>query len=429
MWGMGALARKEKAARDGYSILTRGWHDTRMGVIERLRATLREGAWLDRARVRAIATMLLVAYLAMLARAFRNATQGAGSDFLAFWGAARLTLAGTPERAYDLAAETAAQAASGVAGMFAFVNPPPFLLLAAPFGALPYAVAWVVWSLAGWAVWLLVARRAMPEATLAIAAFPGAYLAASHAQNGFLTGALLIGGVLALRRSQALSGALLGALIVKPHLALFVPLWLAAGRKWTAFAAAAAGALTLCLLSLAVFGRATWLAYPQSFAVSEAIMRGGEPAFFLRMGTVYSGLRYHLGPAVALAGQATVTLACAALVILAWRRTRDEQATGAVMLAATALGSPYLFAYDLAFLAMPLFWLAREGSERGFRPYERAALAALYLAPLAARATALPLGLNLTPVAAAALLALVWTRLPARRPVATRQRGIFSSPR
>jgi hypothetical protein len=158
-------------------------------------------------------------------------------------------------------------------------------------------------------------------------------------------------------------------------------------------------------------------------------MRGGEHAFFLRMGTVYSGLRYHLGPAVALAGQATVTLACAALVILAWRRTRDEQATGAVMLAATALGSPYLFAYDLAFLAMPLFWLAREGSERGFRPYERAALAALYLAPLAARAAALPLGLNLTPAAAAALLALVWTRLPARRPVATRQRGIFSSPR
>ena len=85
------------------------------------------------------------------------------------------------------------------------------------------------------------------------------------------------------------------------------------------------------------------------------------------------------------------------------------------MLAATALGSPYLFSYDLAFLAMPLFWLAREGRARGFRRYERTALAALYLAPLAARAAALPLGLNLTPLAAAALVALVWTRLAPRQ--------------
>jgi hypothetical protein len=177
------------------------------------------------------------------------------------------------------------------------------------------------------------------------------------------------------------------------------------------------------------FGPAIWLAYPHSFAVSAAIMDQPPGEFFLRMGTVWSGLRQWLGPDVALAGQATVTLACAALVAASWRRSRDEQATGALMLAATALGSPYLFAYDLAFLAMPLFWLAREGRRRGFRPYERVALAGLYIAPLAARAAALPLGLNLTPVAAAALVALVWTRLPVGERLAPGQRGIFSSSR
>jgi hypothetical protein len=402
-----------------------------MNAIERLHAALREGAWLERRRVTAIAAMLLVAYLPMLARAFRNATLGAGSDFLAFWGAARLTLAGAPERAYDLAAETAAQGASGFSGMFAYVNPPPFLLVVAPFGWLDYAPALVAWSLAGWAAWLLVARRVMPEATLAIAAFPGAYLAASHAQNGFLTGALLIGGVLALKRSQALSGALFGTLLIKPHLALLVPLWLAAGAKWRALAAGAASATALMLVSVVAFGPATWLAYPQSFAVSAAIMDQGPGEFFLRMGTVWSGLRQWFGPEVALAGQATVTLACASLVVLAWRRTRDEEATGALMLAATALGSPYLFAYDLAFLAMPLFWLAREGRAHGYRPYERVALVALYLAPLVARAAALPLGLNLTPLAAAALVALVWTRLPrgAEARTVALQRGSFSSTR
>ena len=391
------------------------------------KAALRDGAWLDARRVRAYAIMLLVAYAAMLVPPFLDATRGPGSDFLAFWGAAKLTVAGTPQLAYDLAAETAVQAPTGITEMFAYVNPPPFLLAIAPLGLLPYAIAWVVWSLVGWAAWLLVARRILPQATLVIAAFPGAYLAASHAQNGFVTGALLIGGVLALKRSQALSGALFGALIVKPHLALLVPLWLLAGRKWTALIAGAASAIGLSLVSLAVFGAETWQAWPDSFAVSAAIMRDSGAVFWQRMGTVYSALRLYGGADAALIVQAVVTLACATLVVLAWRRTRDPDATGALLLAATALGSPYLFAYDLAFLALPVFWLVREGLARGFRPWERLGIVALYFAPLAARAAALPLGLNLTPLAAAALVALVWSRLaPAPTRADTRVYPILS---
>ena len=190
----------------------------RAGKLGELRAALRDAAWLDARRVRAYAIMLLVAYAAMLVPPFLDATRGPGSDFLAFWGAAKLAVAGTPQLAYDLAAETAMQATTGIRNMVAYVNPPPFLLAIAPLGLLPYAAAWVVWSLAGWAIWLLVARRILPQATLAIAAFPGAYLAASHAQNGFLTGALLIGGVLALKRSQMLSGALFGQSVLSNSL-------------------------------------------------------------------------------------------------------------------------------------------------------------------------------------------------------------------
>lgn len=383
----------------------------RTETLQTLAAAARDGAWLDARRVRAYAVMLLIASAAMLASPFLDAIGGEGSDFLAFWGAARLTVAGTPWLAYDIASETAVQATTGIEGLFAFVNPPPFLLAIGPLGLLPYAAAWVVWSLAGWAIWLLVARRILPRATLAIAAFPGAWLAASHAQNGFLTGALLIGGVLALKRSQALSGALFGLLIVKPHLALLVPLWLLAGRKWTAIWAAAASALTLSLVSLAAFGLKTWQAYPQSFAVSATLMRESTGLFWLRMGTVYSAVRYHGAADAALIAQALVTAACAALVVLVWRRTRDTDAAGAFLLAATALGSPYLFAYDLAFLALPVFWLVREGLAHGFRPWERMGIVVLYFSPMLARAAALPLELNLTPLTAAALTALVWSRI------------------
>lgn len=371
---------------------------------------MRSLAPLGQRRVAAYALIVLVAYLPMMAKVFAEATGTIGSDFLAFWGAGRLVADGTPELVYNLAAERAAQGPSGTGQLVAFVNPPPYLFVVAPLGWLPYAAAWVAWALAGWAIWFAVARRILPEASLAILAFPAAYLAASHAQNGFVTGALLIGGVIALRRSQALSGALLGALIIKPHLALLVPFWLAAGRKWTAFAAAGASALGLCLASLLVFGADTWAAYPESFKASAALMAQDPGPFFLRMATLYSALRQHGDPAVAMACQAAVTLALLVLTCRFWSRARDETAAGAMMLAATALASPYLFSYDLAFLALPVFWLAGDARRTGWRPWEKLLLIVVWMAPLATRALALPLGINLMPLASALLVWMVWRR-------------------
>ena len=136
------------------------------------------------------------------------------------------------------------------------------------------------------------------------AGFPGALIAAGHAQNGFVTGALLVGGVALLDRRPLASGALLGALIVKPHLALLVPFWLAAGGRWRAFAAAAASAAGLLALSWAVFGSATMAGYVSSLQASAAIMRAGNSEFFLKMATLYSQLRIYGGETVATAAAA-----------------------------------------------------------------------------------------------------------------------------
>ena len=375
-----------------------------------LLAALRSLAFLDRSRVRAYGLMIALAYLPMLAKVFLEATGSVGSDFLAFWGAGKLVVAGTPAKVYDILAEQTVQALSGTGQLVVFVNPPPYLFVAAPLGLLPYASAWVAWVAAGWSAWFLLCRRLLPDAPVAVLAFPGAYLAASHAQNGFLTALLLIGGCLALPRRPALAGVLFGALIVKPHLALLVPFWLAAGRQWRAFAAAAASAIALCLASWLVFGTATWLAYPESFKASATLMADDTGPFFLRMATLYAALRYHFDPLTALAGQGLVTLATALVACRYWSRAQDTQAAGAMLLAATALASPYLFSYDLAFLALPLFWLVGAARGEGWRPWERLALVALWLAPLATRAAALPLHLNLMPVASAALVWMIWRR-------------------
>jgi hypothetical protein len=129
------------------------------------------------------------------------------------------------------------------------------------------------------------------------------------------------------------------------------------------------------------------------------------------MATLYAQVRIYAGEAAAAIAAAALALAMVATVMMSWRRMgQDGMASGAAMLAATALASPYLFNYDLPFLVVPVLWLVREGLRSGFRPWEKALLVALWFAPYATRAVALPLGLNPMPLASALLLWLVWSR-------------------
>ena len=258
--------------------------------------------WPDRDLVRAIAIYMLIAYVPMLWHVFGEATGKVGSDFQAFWGAGRLVVAGHPWSAYDFMAEHAAQKASRTGHFVPFVNPPPYLFLTAPLALMPYGAAWLVWALGGWAVWFAVCRRLLPGQSLALLSCPAAYLAACHAQNGFITGALLIGGVIALPRNDRLAGALFGALVIKPHLALLIPLWLIAGRRWRALGAMAASAALLCLASLVAFGPQTWAAWPRALAFSAALVEHSGPAFFWRMASPFA-LLHGLGAAIAAGDQ------------------------------------------------------------------------------------------------------------------------------
>ena len=376
---------------------------------------LREARWLDGRRVRGYALLIGLASLALLAVAWAQAQGPQGPDFLAFWGGGRAVLFGFPEFAYDLAWQERTQTSAGFDGWYAFVNPPPFLFLAAPFAALPYPAAWIAWVVLTYAAWAWVSVRALPRLWPLVLVFPGALIAAGHAQNGFVTGALLVGGVALLDRRPLMAGALLGALIVKPHLALLVPFWLAAGGRWRAFAAAAASAAGLLLLSWLAFGTNAMIGYVNSWQASAAIMRAADADFLLRMATPYAQVRLFAGETAALVVSGVIALAMLALVVLSGRRFGgDAMAGGAFMLAATALASPYLFNYDLPFLVLPILWLVREGLRDGFRQWEKLLLVALWFAPYATRAAALPLGLNLMPLASALLVWLVWSRASSR---------------
>lgn len=371
----------------------------------------READWLNERRVRGYAALVGLASLALLANSYLKAMQPAGTDFLAFWGAGFVTVAGDPAAAYDLAVQEQVQTATGSTGWFAFVNPPPFLFAVAPFGALPFPLAWLAWVVATYALWAWAGLRAFPRLWPLVLAYPGALIAAGHGQNGLLTGALLVLAAGELARRPAWSGAAIGALVIKPHLALLAPFWLAAGRQWRAFIAAAVVAVGLVALSWLAFGSATMAGYASSWRASRLLMAADNTDFFLRMTTLYSQVRMFAGSDTALAVGALSTMAMIAVTLASWRRFGgDGRASAALMLAATALATPYLFNYDLPFLIFPTLWLVEQGQSQGYRPYEKLALVGLWFAPYATRAAALPLGINLMPAAALILLWLVWTR-------------------
>ena len=320
-----------------------------------MHAFLRDAHWLNARRARAYAMMLALAFLAMLTVNYL-AIYKDGTDFQAFWSAARILADQGPAAAFDLDLQRAVQKQAGFDAMIAYVNPPPFLFFVFWLALLPFGAAWIAWTAVTFAIWFgAMHREYRGDLTWPLLAFPAAFLAAAHAQNGFVTGALLAGAVLALRRSPWLAGVLLGMLVIKPHLALLAPFW-------------------------------------------------------LRMTTPYAALRYYATPEAAMVVQAAITLAMLALTMIFARRTRDSLASGALMLAATAVASPYLFSYDLPFLAVPVFWLIADGRARGWRPWEKLLVAGLYLAPLATRAAALPLEINLMPIPALAMVALIWNR-------------------
>lgn len=378
-------------------------------IVARFLSFLKLG-WLGIDRVRAYGWIIAIATLASFYPMWQRAMGAGGSDFQAFWSAAALTVRGSPEAAYNLFSMAGLARETGRPELFAFVNPPPFLLPIAPLGWLPYPLAWWAWVAATYAVWLAVSRRFVPGLTGAVAGFPGALVAAWHAQTGLFMSALQAGAAVLLRTRPFLAGCCVGALVMKPHLAVLFPIAFLAARQWRAIAGAAFSSLGLLALAWAAFGTETMLAYPESWKFSRYLMETGQVDFFLRQCTVYAAAWVVAGPKVAALAQLAASVLAAVVVWRSWRSNWTIEAKLAVLFAATPLATPYLFNYDLPFLILPVLWLASEMRANPRSGWERLELVAFYLAPLLTRVLALPLGANLMPWVSAWLLAVVLRR-------------------
>jgi alpha-1,2-mannosyltransferase len=391
------------------------------------------GDALDQRRILAYCTILLtievITFLVLIAGTHGLIVPLAAptsTDFVSFYAAGSLADAGTPELVYDQAAHLAAEeraTAAGVEYRF-FYYPPVFLLLCSVLAHLPYLTAFVVFETATLIFYLIVVRRILGERSLAalvpVLAFPAVFWTLGLGQNAFMTAALFGAGTICIDRRPIIAGVLFGALCYKPHFGLLVPVALAAGGHWRAFAAAFASAAALCLFSLLLFGGATWSDFFTTAAASHTTYETGRVSFGGLVSPFGAILLLGMSRATAYTVQLVVTLAAALLVGFVWRSGFALPTRAATLAAGTLVAIPVVLIYDLALGGIAVAWLARARGESGFSAWEKIALAGAFLLLLDPRDIAEASRVPIAPLVAATLIVAVATSVIRSKALPTR---------
>jgi hypothetical protein len=309
-----------------------------------------------------------------------------GRDFLNLWAGGRLAIEGRLDALYDLGRyHDFLQAGFGPLALHIYSYPPTSLLLDVPFGALPYPLAYALWTIGGTALFFFAARPYMREAGLPAwlaLATPAATTNLWAGHFGFLMGALWL---LAFRDFDAKpkrAGITTALMAVKPHVSLLIPLLLLRRMRWTTMLVSGAGVGVIGVASLIAFGPDLWRTYVHTTATLEVSTMGMGGQFFQTMMTsTMVTMRQH-ALTMPLAGMAQVATAVTAVVLL-WRAAKPGVPLASLCFpaaTATFLVLPYAFDYDMTVATLGVIltlhrrWDAMAG-------WERAALGAGFLVP------------------------------------------------
>lgn len=388
---------------------------------------LRSGVWLTRERIRLVAFALLAA--TVLGAVFLTATSDGlndrfgrplGTDFSNVYAAGTYVLDGQPTAPFDPAKQFAReQAIFGQATQFYGWHYPPFFLgLAALLAAMPYWLALIVWQGVTLVLYVFTIRAIVSPFPgiknerlwlVLTLAFPAVFINLGQAHNGFLTAALIGAALTQIDRRPILSGILIGCLAYKPQFGLLIPLVLIASGRWRVFAAAAAAVALLTLAVTAAFGVDVWTAFFASTKFTRAVVLEQGGTGWFKIQSVFAWVRmWDGGIALAYAAQGAVTLLIAAALVWLWRGAAAFPVKASGLLIGSVLATPYSLDYDLMLLAPAIAYIATDGIARGFGPWEKTILAALWIVPLVARsvpqATLIPLAVPIMLLAFALLL-------------------------
>lgn len=316
-------------------------------------------------RKRAMYVRITVAGLAaiVVCKAFRFLEGGfwdAGNatDFGAFYIVAQRVWLGDVDLTYQFSSfmKMQAEASDGASGFMPWTYPPQFDLILSPLAFLPGWAAYLLFTSVTLAAYLMTLRAIATNnfAQVLIILFPAIATTIGSGQNGFLTGALM--GLVCINgeRRQALAGIALGAMVIKPHLAIAAGVYMLLMQRWTAIAVAVATVVASSLICTVAFGPHIWVVWLDGLKDSAAYLEQGQYPLF-RMISAYATL-YTAGASstVAFWGQAaTACLALGALAFSAARGPTSRFALGVATLTSVMI-SPYAYDYDLPIVGIAL---------------------------------------------------------------------------
>lgn len=389
---------------------------TRTAELFLSRRLLSAGAVIYLALMTAVWTLLLALWFGGAAGRDR-AGSVLGPDFTAFYTGGWLVQHGDYLGLYVLERQASVQRSvlAGFQGVSAYLNPPHYAILLAPLSALPYPLAFAVWTalmVSAFVGTIALLRPVVPALRgprrwlltgLLLLSAP-VYYAVSAGQNTGLTLVLHAAILVALvRRRDALAGALIAVGMLKPQLFIGLLPLLLLGRRWLTLAGfiAVSGVIAALVVWASGFGAVErWTTLLRSDVYHAEIARQAAKMFsWQSFFTVLLGS----GSAATILGWGAALLVFVWLCRVWWREIGDLPLRYSITLLGLMVMGPHLFVYDLGLLILPGLVL----TDRLLRApasdwlWLRLGLLALYVISLFAAEPDLRVGLVVVPLVTA----------------------------
>jgi alpha-1,2-mannosyltransferase len=277
-----------------------------------------------------------------------------GRDFLNTWMGGKSAFSGGPAAWFDFQVyNDAVKKVTGDLNLppLLWSYPPHLLFFIWPFGLFGFLPAYALWCIIGLAlyIWAALAGGVDRKRWIFLAVAPAVSVNIFLGQNGFLTAALLIGGLANLDRRPIVAGILFGILTVKPQFGLLLPVMLVLTGHWRVIASAVATTLVLVAATALWFGADIWIEYVQKVVPQQhwVLIAAGDHDWNIVSSAFVNARLVGLPEAWAWVAQAISSCCALAAVIWTFWRRRDPVLSLALFVTATFLFSPWMLNYDM----------------------------------------------------------------------------------
>lgn len=311
-----------------------------------------------------------------------------GADFINYWTASILN---SDDRILDIFDyQKFHQAQTALLGheyqLRVWSYPPYFLFYLIPLSWLPYQSAYILWNIVTFGMFTATLwwHGIRGSSIILLLLAPATFVNILTGQNGFLSGALFIGGLLCLRKYPLIAGMLLGFLSYKPHLGILLPVVLLAMRQWKPLISAGITILSLALTSLLLHGPEVWHLY---FTVTTnnntAILESGTGFLMYMMPTVFMSGRI-LDFDIGMIYRLQFIMLVGVMIGTYWgvRHTAIPELRIALVSVAIFLASPYAHNYDMTILSAAIIMIISHADSHGFLSGEPVLLGLSWFLPI-----------------------------------------------